>query len=284
MLRRLQDLTRCSVHATDGAIGQLTDAYFDDDEWAVRYLVIDTGMWLGWHALIGPRSIASVDWDRRVVTLSLTRDEVERSPRADLQHPLSRLYETEFYTHFGYPPYWDAPPTWGMGPVSPDLTRDATIAAVRAREIAAQATPAAPAVEPAPPSGLASSPATDSPDASPDAAASEQRVESAADSHVRSWREVNGYHISASDGEIGHVDDALIDDVNWLIRFIVIDTSNWIGGTSVLVPRRALGQVDWANGTLAVNLSREQVRHSPRADEAHLTGALEEEIEKYWQV
>jgi hypothetical protein len=61
MLRRLQDLTRCSVHATDGAIGQLTDAYFDDDEWAVRYLVIDTGMWLGWHALIGPRSIASVD-------------------------------------------------------------------------------------------------------------------------------------------------------------------------------------------------------------------------------
>ena len=72
-------------------------------------------------------------------------------------------------------------------------------------------------------------------------AAGEPVVESAADSHVRSWREVKGYHIHASDGEIGHVDDLLFDERSWLIRFIEVDTSNWIGGTSVLVPRTALG-------------------------------------------
>ena len=113
---------------------------------------------------------------RQPIDVALTRDQVEHSPRADLQHPLSRLYETEFYTHFGYPPYWDAPPTWGVGPVTPEPTADETTrwsCREAARRVAL--------------------------------------VESAADSHVRSWREVKGYHIHATDGEIGHVDDLLVD-------------------------------------------------------------------------
>jgi uncharacterized protein YrrD len=244
-------LAKLSVRATDGAIGRVTDAYFDDEQWAVRYLVVDTGMWLGWHVLVSPQSITAMDWEGATIDVALTRDQVEHSPRADLQHPLSRLYESEFYTHFGYPPYWDAPPTWGLGPVTPDLTADETIAATRA----------AAAAEDAP---------------------SEPIVESAANSHVRSWREVKGYHINALDGEIGHVDDLLFDPQTWLIRFIEVDTSNWIGGKSVLVPRSALGAVNWPDNTLSVALPRDQVEHSPRADEAHLTGVLEEELEEYY--
>jgi uncharacterized protein YrrD len=243
-------LTRLSVRATDGAIGRVTDAYFDDARWAVRYLVVDTGMWLGWHVLISPQAISAIDWDGSLVDVLLTRDQVERSPRADLQHPLSRLYETEFYTHFGYPPYWDAPPTWGVGPAAPEP----------------------------PPAASGTAPPGSSAEPTPGGAV----VESAADSHVRSWREVKGYHIHAADGEIGHVDDLLVDDRSWLIRFIEVDTSNWIGGTSVLVPRTALGAVSWPDSTLSVTLTREQVQHSPRADEAHLTGVLEEELDEYY--
>jgi uncharacterized protein YrrD len=244
-------LAKLSVRATDGAIGRVTDAYFDDEEWAVRYLVVDTGMWLGWHVLVSPHSITAMDWDGGTIDVALTRDQVEHSPRADLQHPLSRLYETEFYTHFGYPPYWDAPPTWGLEPVTPDLTADGTTAATRAAAAA-------------------------------EASQGEPIVESAADSHVRSWREVKGYHIHAKDGEIGHVDDLLFEPRTWQIRFIEVDTSNWIGGKSVLVPRSALGAVNWADSTLSVSLPREQVRHSPRADEAHLTGVLEQELDEYY--
>ena len=250
MLRRVDALTRLSVRATDGAIGRVTDAYFDDQQWAVRYLVVDTGLWLGWHVLISPHAIGTIDWDASLINVALTREQVEHGPRADLQHPLSRLYETEFYTHFGYPPYWDAPPTWGVGPEPPESQRPEPTATVQSR--AAEAIPGAPLVA------------------------------SAADSQVRSWREVKGYHIHAEDGEIGHVDDLLVDEKSWLIRFIEIDTSNWIGGTSVLVPRAALGEVNWADGTLAVTLTREQVQHSPRADEAHLTGVLEEELDAYY--
>jgi uncharacterized protein YrrD len=248
VLRRVDALTRLSVRATDGAIGRVTDAYFDDEQWAVRYLVVDTGMWLGWHVLVSPQAISTSDWDGSLINVALTRDQVEHSPRADLQHPLSRLYETEFYTHFGYPPYWDAPPTWGVGPGTPEPPQSATTRPGAAAEV----TPGGPVVE------------------------------SAADSHVRSWREVKGYHIHATDGEIGHVDDLLVDEQSWLIRFIEVDTSNWIGGTSVLVPRTALGLVNWPDRTLSVRLLREQVQHSPRADEAHLTGVLEQELEEYY--
>jgi uncharacterized protein YrrD len=250
VLRRVDALTRLSVRATDGAIGRVTDAYFDDQKWAVRYLVVDTGLWLGWHVLISPHAIGTIDWDGSLINVALTREQVEHGPRADLQHPLSRLYETEFYTHFGYPPYWDAPPTWGVGPEIPESQRPETSAPVQSR--AAEAIPGAPLVA------------------------------SAADSHVRSWREVKGYHIHAEDGEIGHVDDLLVDEKSWLIRFIEVDTSNWIGGTSVLVPRTALGPVNWPDSTLSVRLVREQVKHSPRADEAHLTGVLEQELEEYY--
>ena len=230
MLRPVNALTKLSIRATDGAIGRVTDVYFDDQSWVVRYLVVDTDMWLGWHVLVSPQSISVIDWENGTIDVALTRDQVERSPRADLQHPLSRLYESEFYTHFGYPPYWDAAPLLE------------TVPGTRPEPIAA----------------------------------------SAADAHVRSWREVKGYHINAADGEIGHVDDVLIDEKSWLIRFIEVDTSNWIGGTAVLVPRAALGSVSWPDGTLSVTLTRDQVKHSPRADEAHLTGALEEVLDEYY--
>ena len=53
--------------------------------------------------------------------------------------------------------------------------------------------------------------------------------------HLRNVREVTGYHIVATDGEIGHVDDYLVDDVSWRIRYLMIDTSNWLGGRTVLL-------------------------------------------------
>jgi uncharacterized protein YrrD len=274
MLSRLNDLVKCSVSATDGDIGRVTDAYFDDEQWVVRYLVVDTGMWLGWHVLIAPQSIRALDSDRNLIEMGLTRSQVEQSPRADLQHPLSRLYETEFYTHFGYPPYWDAPPTWGTEPVAPLIPPDQAVAAIRAQ---------AAAIEHAEGVGPATGALSDAPPVPGDLPVNPDRpVQSAADSRVRSWREVKGYHIHAADGEIGHVDDLLFDDRSWLVKFIEVDTSNWIGGKSVLVPRGSLGEVSWADNLLHVRLTREQVRNSPRTDEAHLTGALEQELDDYY--
>ncbi|MGH8178313.1 MAG: PRC-barrel domain-containing protein, partial [Steroidobacter sp.] len=64
MLRTFADLTRLSIGATDGEIGAVKDAYFDDHEWTLRYLVVATGNWLtGGRVLITPISIRGADWD-----------------------------------------------------------------------------------------------------------------------------------------------------------------------------------------------------------------------------
>lgn len=81
---------------------------------------------------------------------------------------------------------------------------------------------------------------------------------------VRSTRDVTGYHLLANDGELGHLDDFLIDEDSWRIRYLVVDTSNWIGGKSVVISPDSLKGLSEENGTLRVDLSRDEIRQSPR--------------------
>ena len=69
---------------------------------------------------------------------------------------------------------------------------------------------------------------------------------------------IQGFHIVASDGEIGHVDEFLVDE-NWHVRFLVVDISNWIGGKSVLIPSAAIEKVDSPAKTVRVRMSRDEV-------------------------
>ena len=90
------------------------------------------------------------------------------------------------------------------------------------------------------------------------------------DSHLRSTHEVSGYHIQASDGEIGHVEDFLIDDETWAIRYLVIDTQNWWPGKKVLISPQWIERVSWSESKVFVNLPRESIRQSPEYTEKSL--------------
>ena len=85
------------------------------------------------------------------------------------------------------------------------------------------------------------------------------------DTHLMSSKELNGFHIQATDGEIGHVDDVLVDEDNWNIRYVVLDTSNWIGGRSVVVSSRVLKAVDLADRIVRVDVARDDVRQQSGA-------------------
>jgi hypothetical protein len=87
-------------------------------------------------------------------------------------------------------------------------------------------------------------------------------VEAGAD-HLRSTREVTGYHVQATDGEVGHVDDFLVGEQSWKIRYLRIDTSNWLGGKSVIVASDALDWIDTRAGRLKVSVTRDAVKQSP---------------------
>ena len=83
------------------------------------------------------------------------------------------------------------------------------------------------------------------------------------DPHLRSTGQVTSYHIHATDGEIGHVDDFIVDDENWKIRFVVVDTRNWLPGKNVLIPPRSITRVEWDDSSVHLDLTRKSIENSP---------------------
>ncbi|HUX34749.1 MAG TPA: PRC-barrel domain-containing protein [Gemmatimonadaceae bacterium] len=92
------------------------------------------------------------------------------------------------------------------------------------------------------------------------------------DPHLRSTKVVTGYHVQAADGEIGHVEDFIIDDETWAIRYLVIDTGNWRAGKKVLVAPEWIERVSWSDAEVYVTLARAAIEQSPEyTDESALT-------------
>jgi hypothetical protein len=83
------------------------------------------------------------------------------------------------------------------------------------------------------------------------------------DPHLRSAREVTGYHIQAADGGIGHVQDFIVDDEDWAIRHMVVDTRNWLPGKNILVSPQSIARVSWEDHKVYVDLPREKIEEAP---------------------
>jgi uncharacterized protein YrrD len=90
------------------------------------------------------------------------------------------------------------------------------------------------------------------------------------DPHLRSTHDVSGHHIQATDGEIGHVEDFIIDDETWAIRYLIIDTQNWWPGKKVLISPQWIERVSWGESKVFVNLPRETIKQSPEYTEEPL--------------
>jgi len=87
---------------------------------------------------------------------------------------------------------------------------------------------------------------------------------------LRSTHDVSGHNIQAADGEIGHVDDFIIDDETWAIRYLIIDTRNWWPGKNVLVSPQWIERISWSESRVFVNLPRETIKQSPEYTEESL--------------
>ena len=74
---------------------------------------------------------------------------------------------------------------------------------------------------------------------------------------------MTGYHIQATDGDIGHVEDFLVDDHSWAIRYMIVDTTNWWAGKKVLVAPAWIKRVDWAQSKVHVTSRARRSRPVP---------------------
>jgi len=103
------------------------------------------------------------------------------------------------------------------------------------------------------------------------------------DADLRSTQAVTGYHVRAIDGEIGHVEDFIVDDETWAIRYLMINTHNFWPGKKVLISPQWLESVSWGQSKVFINLSRETIRHAPQyTEEFLLTRDYEMELHQYY--
>lgn len=90
--------------------------------------------------------------------------------------------------------------------------------------------------------------------------------ETGGERHLRSVQEVTGYHIRATDDEVGHVETFILDDESFALRYMVVDTRNWLPGRKVLIPPAWVEEFDWAENQARVNLTRKEIEESPEWD------------------
>ena len=114
MLHNLKQIRGHKLAASDGTIGHVKDFLFDDKTWAIRYLVADTGSWLsGRQVLLSPHAFGGLDHGGKVLSINLTRKQIENSPSIDTDRPVSRQYEQNYYDYYGWPTYWAGDGVWG---------------------------------------------------------------------------------------------------------------------------------------------------------------------------
>ena len=239
MLRTAKEFKHFKLRAHDGDIGKAREFYFDDEHWAVRYLVAETGGWLnGRQVLISPYALKPVNEAEQVMPVELTKKQIEDSPLLYSHLPVSRQYEMQYYNYYGWPNYWSGPSMWGYSTYPLHQ-----------------------------PGGVVLNPV--------EPAAFPTQTEKAWDHHLRSTHAVSGYNIQALDGDIGHVEDFIIDDVTWAIRYLVVDTKNWWPGKHVLIAPQWIERVSWEESKVFVNLEREMIKRAP----AYTPAALNREYE-----
>ncbi len=83
---------------------------------------------------------------------------------------------------------------------------------------------------------------------------------------LRSARELTGYRLEAADGEIGHIEDFLIEEAGWTVRYLSVDTGHWLPGRRVLVAAEWVGRIDEARLQVLTDLTRERIRSAPAYD------------------
>ena len=239
MLSNLKTLRGYKLKCLDGEIGKVKEFYFDDRHWTIRYLVADTGNWLGGRqVLISPYALVADNRDAQNVKIDLTKKQIEDSPSLNTDKPVSRQFEEEYYGYYRWPAYWRGPNPWGSYAFI-----------IRDRD---QWNPS-------------------------------NQGQKEWDHHLRSTRAVNEYKIQASDGELGQIEDFVMDGETWAIRYLIVNTGSWWAGKKVLISTQWIQRVSRGESKVFGDLSRESIKQSPEyTEDSPLTRDYENRLHQHY--
>ncbi len=226
MLKKINEITGYTLLAQEGEIGRCHDFLFDDRTWVIRYMVVKTAKWLP---------------ARKVIVSPVFLDEPDwankrlavRLTRQEIEGSpsLDEHAPVSRQYEINYHQHYALPFYWvghDLWGTYPD------------------------------PYGVIH-PVSDQ-------ALLEVETSQVEENHLRSTEEVIGYHIAATDGGVGHVEDFLIDDNSWALRYLVVDTKNWLPGHKVLLSPQWIESIDWVNKTVRVDLNTETIKSCPEFD------------------
>lgn len=231
-----QNLKDYTIQAKDGDIGHISDFYFDEDLFYLRYLVVDTEPFLLRNlVVISPISFRKINSDEKIVELNITKKELEDSPRIDSVDVISRQYEMAYNDYFSWPYYWGyGNSAWAIGPYGitggyyGQLGRNA-------RSIEEKI--------------------------------SEQKgnlKKEAKENNLRSSREVRSYSVMGKDNqEFGHIQGFILDPITLSIDFIIIDTINYFPSKNVLLRPEWIEEISWKSKTVKFPFTKELIKSAP---------------------
>lgn len=248
MLIAAQYILGTQVEGQDGRLGLIHDLLFDDNSWAVRYVVINTRTWLpGRKVLLAPLEIKQTDWPGHQIKIDKTRTQIEQSPPLSEHEPVSRQRESDLADYFDWPRLWG-----GADPLGPDT-----------------------------PMGVGADPSSPENEASPTTLAKEPD----GDPHLRSCKHILRYELTAEDGQIGDIEDLIVDDREWQIRYLVarVDSVKWITRAHFLIAPDWIRELDWKTRHLSVDLTRDQIESCPEFEPTEpINRRLEERLYDYY--
>ncbi len=237
MLIGLRNFFHFRIMAQDGEIGRVAGFHFDDQQWNIRYLVVETGGWLGRRVLLSPSSVLRSNRTLQTLSLTLDRNQVRDSPSVEAAEiPISRQKEREYHDYYRWPYYWTGAGVFGTPVPFPALMPSVQ---AEARELI--------------------------------------------DPHLAATDDVAGYKIHASDGSFGSLDDLVVNDRDWRIQYLVIDTRRWLPGKNVLLQPEHVRSVDWDKREIQADLTSEEIKKSPPiAPDEEIDEATDRSIRDYY--
>ncbi len=220
MLWNASSLMDYAIKAKDGEVGSISNLLYQDSDWAIRWVVADTGDWLsGKRVLLPVSALGPLDRDSQQLSVNLTMAQIEGAPDIDGSDPLSQEIDLLTCKHY-------------------DL--------LSARD---------------------------------DALRREDGTQ------VCSLSAITGNAIEATDGEIGHAEDFLIDPVHWHMRYLVVHTSSWWQGEKRLISPQSIDWIDGARSIIHLDVTRQKVRDSPPySAAAAVDGAFDELFGTYFGI
>lgn len=228
MFKEFSSLKGKKLRARNGGMGKVSDVYFDEISWDIRYIVADTGKWLlGKKVLLIPLVLERPDENTGEIPVDLTREQIRQCPDTDVKKPVSRQQEIDLHLFFKWIPYWDPDEQDEVGRLFQQKPRDDQGEKFKISSRSGE----------------------------------DRR------SCLHSSADVKKYFVSTKDGyDIGRVRDFIVDIPAWANRFVVVDTGNWLPGRKVLISPQWIKQINWVELRVYTDLNKEEIQSSPEYD------------------